>query len=102
MLIKKGQAIKWVEKHFKKFIRKLFIIVFGKPKKVVIQDLDAQKRVGAKKFGINLDFSEVKEQNSSFLEDIKMYLNPNEIKNSPKKKIFENQSKLSNYFYTID
>ena len=98
MLMKKSKAIKWVEKYFKKFIRKLFIIVFGTKKKVVIQDLDAQKRVDNEKFGINLDFAEVKEQDSSFLEDIKIYLNPSEIKNSPKKKIFENQSTLSNYF----
>ena len=88
ILLMKDKIQKWIERYSKMFIRKLVLMVFAEEKKFN-SSINNQQKVETQKFIKNIRFEEENEENSSFLNDIKVYLvDGNAEKTSPKKKKF--------------
>ena len=91
----KNKIQQWLEKYFKMLIRKLVLLVFAEQTKNT-SSINNQQKIATQKFIKNIHFEEENEENSSFLNDIKVYLadeKTNKIaKQSPQK--YLNISKL--------
>ena len=86
ILLIKDKIQKWIEKYSKTLIRKLVLMVFGEEKNSK-SSINNQQKVETQKFVNNIRFEEENEENSSFLNDIKVYLvDGNAEKNLPKRK----------------
>ena len=88
ILLMKDKIQKWIERYSKMLIRKLILIVFVEENKQ-IASINNQQKVETQKFIKNIRFEEENEENSSFLNDIKVYLADEkaEKKSSAKKKL---------------
>ena len=83
ILFMKDKVQKWIERYSKMIIRKLILMVFAEEKKFN-SSINNQQKVETQKFIKNIRFEEENEENSSFLNDIKIYLvDKNAEKNSP-------------------
>ena len=86
ILFMKDKIQKWIERYSKMIIRKLVLIVFAEEKKFN-SSINNKQKIETQKFIKNIHFEEENEENSSFLNDIKVYLvDKNAEKNLPKKK----------------
>ena len=96
ILLMKDKIQKWIERYSKMLIRKLILIVFVEKNKQ-IASINNQQKVETQKFIKNIRFEEENEENSSFLNDIKVYLvdEKAEKNSSPKKKIINPKNILN-------